>query len=95
MATEILEVSADAANSDDVVVVDGEQLAVCLKDAAGPTVSSAARVDIQLKDDAGEYFTIASLRGRTPYAVLNAGTYRFSRVEGVSCGVFSTAAPEA
>lgn len=89
MATEILAVGTTAANSTDVTVAAGEQLTVGLKDAAGPAVGNA-RVEIQLKDDAGEYFTIATLTSsRSALVIAGAGTYRFSRTAGASCGVFS------
>jgi hypothetical protein len=90
MATEVLAVNTTAANSSDVTIAAGDQLTVCLKDAAGTTVALAARVDIQLKDDAGQYFTITTLSGGKPALVIvGAGTYRFSRPAGASCGVFS------
>ena len=90
MATEILAVGTNEANSADVVVVAGTPLAVCLKDAAGPRVLAAARVEILLKDNTGEYFVVHSLTGARPATVLmGAGTYRFSRVSSASCGVFS------
>jgi cytochrome oxidase Cu insertion factor (SCO1/SenC/PrrC family) len=90
MATEVLAVNTTAANSSDVTIAAGDQLTVSLKDAAGPTVGLAARVDIQLKDDDGEYFTVATLSGGKPSLVIvGAGTYRFSRAAGTSCGVFS------
>lgn len=90
MATEILAVGTTALNSSDVVVSSGSTLTVCLKDAAGVSIDTAARVDIQLKDDAGQYFTVAGLTGGRPSIVIvGAGTYRFSRPAGVSCGVFS------
>lgn len=90
MATEILAVGTSATNSSDVVVAAGSQLTVCLKDAAGPAVVAEASVDILLKDDAGQYFSIATLTGLKPALVIaGAGTYRFSRPAGASCGVFS------
>ncbi|HYD66184.1 hypothetical protein [Azospirillum sp.] len=90
MATEILAVGTTAASSSDVTVADGSTLTVCLKDAAGPGVGNA-RVEIQLKDDAGEYFTVATLTGsRSSLVIVGAGTYRFSRSAGAAaCGVFS------
>jgi hypothetical protein len=90
MATEVLAVGTTAASSSDVTIASGDQLTVCLKDAAGPTIGAGARVDVQLKDDDGEYFTIATLSNARPGLVITgAGTYRFSRVAGTSCGVFS------
>ncbi len=90
MATEIMAVADTAANSSDVVVTtDG--LTVALKDAAGTRVASGAKVEIQIKDDDAEYFTIDTLNGGSKPAVFIAapGTYRFARIAGVSCGVFS------
>lgn len=87
MPTEILAVGTDAADSADVVVADGEELTVSLKDTGGPYV--VARVDILLKDDDGLYFNVAQLSHRQPALVLTAGTWRFSRLAGRSCGVFS------
>lgn len=90
MATQILAAGTTAANSADVVVAAGTPLTVCLKDAAGPAVEPGAMVNILLKDDAGQYFRVAHLdRGRPALIIDGAGTYRFSRVAGVSCGVFS------
>lgn len=90
MATEILATGTASANSADVVVASGTQLTVCLKDASGPWISSGARVEIQLKADTGEYFTVGSLDYAQPATVITAsGTYRFARLDGSSCGVFS------
>lgn len=89
MATEILAVNTTTANSADVVVADGDELTVCLKDAAGPAVASGARVEVRLKDDAGEYFTIDRLDYRKPALVVRGGTWQFGRMAGGSCGVFS------
>lgn len=89
MPTQILAVGTTAADSADVVVAAGDELTVCLKDAAGPGVLSSALVRVQLKDDAGQYFTIDSLSGARPALIVRAGTWRFVRVAGASCGVFS------
>ena len=92
MATEILAIGTGALTSSDVVVAAGTPLTVCLKDAAGPVVGGFdyAAVQIQLKADNGEYFTVDTLTQGTPADVIpGAGTYRFSRPTGVSCGVFS------
>jgi hypothetical protein len=90
MATEILAIGTTAANSSDVVIASGDQLTVSLKDAAGTIIAGSARVEIQIKDDAGQYFAIATLTGARPALVITgAGTYRFSRAAGGSCGVFS------
>jgi hypothetical protein len=90
MATEILAIGTTSATSDDVTVADGEMLTVCLKDAAGPSIDGDPRVEIQLKDDDGEYFSVGALnRGKPAVVIAAAGTYRFSRRAGASCGVFS------
>ena len=90
MATEILAIGTTAASSGDVPVSSGSTLTVCLKDAAGSSVATTAKVEIQLKDDIGEYFTVATLTGGRPALVITgAGTYRFTRFVGASCGVFS------
>lgn len=90
MATQILAVGTTDANSSDVVVASGAQLTVCLKDVAGPVIPNGVLVYISLKDDAGEYFRIDELRAsKSAVVIIAAGTYRFTRVAGVSCGVFS------
>lgn len=90
MATQIMSVGTSGSTSGDVTISAGATLTVCLKDGSGPTIDNAAKVEIQLKDDAGEYFTVATLTGGRPSIVIvGAGTYRFVRVAGASCGVFS------
>lgn len=90
MPTQILAVGTTAADSADVVVAAGDQLTVCLKDAAGPRLAANAMVHILLKDDAGEYFRVDALSTARPAVVIAAaGTYRFSRPAGPSVGVFS------
>ena len=90
MATEILAVGTDAANSSDVVVT-ADGLTVALKDAAGTRVDPKSRVEIQIKDDDGEYFLVDTMNGGKAAVFIAApGTYRFSRfATGASCGVFS------
>jgi hypothetical protein len=89
---QILAVGTTAADSSDVVVANGSSLAVCLKDAAGPRVALGALVHILMKDDAGQYFRVGQLNAEKPAAVIDGGgTYRFSRVAGISCGVFQGA----
>ena len=86
----ILAIGTTAANSSDVVIEVGEPLTVSLEDAAGPKVLGGALVHILLKADSGEYFRVGQLSAERPAAIIDgAGTYRFSRVAGVSCGVFS------
>lgn len=90
MASEVLAIGTTVANSSDVTVAAGDTLTVCLKDAAGPKVAAGCRVDIQLKDDSAQYFTVDSLTSSKPAAlIVAAGTYRFARLTTVSCGVFS------
>ena len=90
MPAQILAIGTSDASSADVVVAAGTPLTVCLKDAAGPIVSGGARVQIQLKADNAEYFTIDALSQAKPAVVISgAGTYRFTRKAGTSCGVFS------
>lgn len=93
MATELLAVGTTAADSGDLVVSAGTPVTVSLKDAAGPVVAAGANVLIQLKDDDGQYFTVGTLsspeKGRIATVIYGPGTYRFSRLAGTSCGVFS------
>lgn len=89
MPTEILAVGETQANSSDVVVDAGDQLTVALKDAAPPTVANNALVDVQLKDDDNNYFNADIMDSSRPALVIGAGTWRFSRRVGGSCGVFS------
>lgn len=87
MPTQILAVDTTDANSADVVVAANEELTVCIKDAAGPV--TGGRIDILLKDDGGQYFLVDTLTAQQPALVLSAGTWRFTRYAGASCGVFS------
>lgn len=89
MPTNIMTTGTSAVDSSDVVVAAGSTLTVALKDAAGPDLGTGVKVFIQLKDDTGQYFTIARLDRSRASTVLSAGTYRFSRPAGVSVGVFS------
>lgn len=88
MPTQRLAVGTDATPSSDHTVTSSETIA--LKDAAGTRVDPGAQVEIQIKDDAGQYFTIDTLTGGVkPGVVIAAGTYRYVRKAAVSCGVFS------
>lgn len=88
-AAELLAIGTNSTPSSDVVVTSSG-LTVCLKDAAGPFVATGAQVEIRLKDDAGQYFTIDTLTNGKPGAfIAAAGTYQFIRRAAVSCGVFS------
>lgn len=89
MPTEILAVAATQADSSDVVVAAGDELTVAIKDANPPAVDPNALVDVQLKDDDSNYFNVDLLDSSRPALILGAGTYRFSRRAGGSCGVFS------
>lgn len=84
-AAEIIATASTAANSSDVVVAAGTPLAVGLK---GQAVGALVR--IYLKDDAAAYNLAGELTSQNPNTLISApGTYRFTRVAGVSCGVFS------
>ena len=51
--------------------------------------SQGARVRIELKDDGSAYNVVGYLTNEEPAKVLSAGTCRFTRMGGVSCGVYS------
>lgn len=86
MATEILSTAATAANSADVTVAAGTPLTVGLKG----VLDQNAIVIISLKDDAAAYNVQGRLTSDVPSLMISApGTYRFSRVAGATCGVFS------
>ncbi len=86
MPTQILSTGTTAADSADVVVADGETLTVGLKGAA----DTKARVLIFLKDDGGGYNGVGELSAVRPATVIAApGTFRFTRIAGAACGVFS------
>lgn len=51
--------------------------------------SAGAKVRIELKDDGGAYNLVDYLTPELPAKVLSAGTWRFTRIGGVSCGVYS------
>lgn len=91
MPTQVLAVGTGAANSSDIVIADGESKTLCLKDAAGPTLLPGVRADVLIKDDAGEYFLIATMGNSRPALVIaGAGTYRVTRpATSASVGVFS------
>lgn len=90
MPAQILAVGNTAADSVDVVVAAGSTLTVALKDAAGPGAGGdGGLVDVKLKDDVGQYFRVDQLNDGRPALVLSAGTWRFSRLAGANCGVFS------
>lgn len=85
MPSNILATGNTAADSADVVVAAGTPLTVVLKGA-----DKLADVRIKLKDDAGTYTQVGTLSKASPALLINApGTYRFTRIAGGSCGVFS------
>lgn len=86
-ATNILSTAATAADSADVVVAAGTPLTVCLKG-----WETGALVYVYLKDDGAAYNLVGNgkLTAYNPALCITApGTYRFSRVAGAACGVFS------
>lgn len=85
-ATNIIATGSTAANSGDVAI------------AAGTTVglkglipgASDALVRIELKDDGAAYNQVGLLTPGQPVLVINgAGTYKFTRAAGGTCGVYS------
>ncbi|RWO20665.1 hypothetical protein [Mesorhizobium sp.] len=85
MATQLLAAGTTAADSADVVVAAGTPVTVSLKGWV-----TDAKVYIYLKDDAAAYNLVGILTAYEPATSITApGTYRFSRVAGASCGVFS------
>lgn len=92
MATQILAVGTGAATSSDFVVTAGAPALVFLNDAAGPKTKDG-QADIEVKDAAGQYFSIGELRSELnngSIVLIAAGTYRFSRpADSASCGVAS------
>lgn len=86
MATELLATGTTAANSADLVVASGSMVTVGIKG----VVDATARVRILLKDDGGGYTDVADLNSFRPaIEIVAPGTYRFTRVAGGACGVFS------
>lgn len=90
MPAQLLATGITEASSSDQTVAAGGALTVCLKDGEGPEVGGSPVVWIQLKDDAGQYFTIDELNAHKRALVITApGVYRVLRKAGDSCGVFS------
>ena len=89
MPTNILTTGTTAANSADIVVTT-TPVALALKGPSAPYGGdSQARVQVQMKDDAGSYFQVDEMHAGKPAIVLHAaGTYRVSRSAGPSVGVF-------
>lgn len=92
MPTELLAIAAGAANSADVPVAAGATAGVCLKDAAGPFVNTQARVFLEAKDDAGQYFTFKTLTSSDQGCIVNGPvTFRARRESnGEAVGVFQS-----
>lgn len=90
-AAVILAIGTTAATSADVTVAAGTPLTVGLNDAGGKRVNFGAAVEIQVKDNNGEYFLVDTLKGlgKPQVVIYGPGTYRFVRFAGKSCGVFS------
>lgn len=85
MATQLLAAGTTAADSADVTVVAGTPVTVALKAAA-----DGAEVAVKLKDDGAAYNIVGRITSSAPALMISApGTYRFSRVAGATCGVFS------
>lgn len=79
-ASEIIASGTTAASSSDFTVVAGTPVTVFLKDAAGAVVDQYARALIQIKDTAGEYFTVGVLTGYEPALIIDGpGDYRVTR----------------
>jgi len=86
MATEILATASTAADSSDMIIDVGTPVTVGLK---GMT-DSEALVHISIKDDGGAYNVVGKLTSAECVVVIDGpGTYRFSRVAGHTCGVYS------
>jgi len=82
MATQILATASTALSSSDTVFTS--DTLVSLKGAA-----VGANVTIESKDDAGTYNVVGVLTQEKPSGILPAGTFRFTRIAGASCGVYS------
>ncbi|CAN7481598.1 hypothetical protein [Mesorhizobium sp. LjNodule214] len=84
-AAQILSTAGTAADSADVTVAAGTPLTVGLKG-----YDAKAQVYIYLKDDAAAYNVVGQITSYAPSTLISApGTYRFTRVAGGACGVFS------
>lgn len=84
-AAELIAAGTTAANSSDIVIADGATVSVGLK-----AYAQGALAVVRLKDDGAAYNEVARLDASQPALLLSGpGTYRVSRIAGVSCGVFS------
>lgn len=81
-ATNILTTDSTAASSADTTFT--ADTLVSLKGAV-----DGAYVTVELKDDGSAYNKVATLTSSQPAGILPAGTYRFTRRVGATCGVFS------
>lgn len=90
MPTQLLAVAAGAGTSSDVTLAAGVNTSVSLKDAAGPYVNSRARVFLEAKDDAGQYFVFKELTAAEQGCIVHGPvTFRARREEnGESVGAF-------
>lgn len=85
MPTQLLATGDTAANSSELVVADGSVVTVCIKGDTSPVY-----VGIYLKDDAAAFHKVGELNSFSRAIAISApGTYRFTRVAGENCGVFS------
>lgn len=85
-ATNIIAIGSTAANSGDVVITAGTS--VGLKGLVAG--ASDALVRIEQKDDTNAYNYVGVLTPAVPILVVNgAGTYKFTRAAGGTCGVYS------
>lgn len=86
MPTNILTTGTTALDSSDVVVAASTPLTVGLKG----SFDSTSRVVISLKDDGGAYIPVEELtQSKAALLIAAPGTYRFTRIAGGSCGVYS------
>ena len=84
-AAEVLATGSTGADSGDIAIASGSSLTVGLKG-----VTADAKVLIKLKDDTGGYNVVDTLTANSAVKLIVApGTYRFTRVAGASCGVYS------
>lgn len=73
--------SSDASSSDQAITSD---TVYGLKGA-----TTGAKVKIELKDDGGLYVLVGYLTPEESAKVLSPGTWRFTRIGGPTCGVYS------
>lgn len=82
-AASILAVGTTSASSSDTTLTSDTLVGLKSGYATG------AVVFVEVKDDLSAYLPVGSLTSEQPATVLPAGTYRFRRPAGPSCGVFS------